>query len=95
MFLSGWAAYAACMNVTRHFSDTRTEWGRVRFLLCSGRVRLMAEGQGWQHESSHASLHDAATFLAVVPQVNGALYNQALDDLERQLQLEELFRDAA
>jgi hypothetical protein len=40
------------MNVTRHFSDTRTPEGRVRFLLQSGRVRLLAEGLGWHFEQA-------------------------------------------
>lgn len=76
------------MNVIRHFSDTRTGEGRVRFLLSQGRVILMAEGPGWSHESHHASLHDAATFLAVVTQLPQSLYQEALDDLERRLMLE-------
>lgn len=83
------------MNVTRHFSDTRTAEGRVRFLLFPAGVRLMAEGHGWQHNSTHLTLHDAATFLAAVPQVPDALYQQALDELERQLHFEEMFRGAA
>ncbi|PNY80093.1 hypothetical protein [Deinococcus koreensis] len=83
------------MNVIRHFSDTRTEQGRVRFLLQSGRVHLTAEGQGWAHSSRHTSLEEAATFLATVAQVPGGLYRQALDDLERQLQLEQEFHGAA
>ncbi|GAA5513257.1 hypothetical protein Dcar01_01986 [Deinococcus carri] len=74
------------MNVTRHFSDTRTGEGRVRFLIHAGRVRLVAEGPGWQHDSTHATLEDAATFLAVVPGLPQMLYEQALDDLERQTQ---------
>lgn len=81
------------MNVTRHFSDTRTGEGRVRFLLGAGRVRLVAEGRdaggrGWHWESSHFSLEDAATFLALVPQLSQSLYEQALNDLERQTQLD-------
>ena len=76
------------MNVTRHFSDTRTDEGRVRFLLTSGRAELLAEGHGWSHQSSHATLQDAATFLAVVPQVSQALYEAALDELERRLMFE-------
>ncbi|GAA5501289.1 hypothetical protein Dxin01_01021 [Deinococcus xinjiangensis] len=76
------------MNVTRHFSDTRTAEGRVRFLLASGRAQLVAEGQGWSHVSSHATLHDAATFLAVVPKVSQTLYEQALNDLERRMVFE-------
>jgi hypothetical protein len=76
------------MNVTRHFSDTRTPEGRVRFLLQSGRVRLLAEGLGWHFESTHATLEDAATFLAVVPRLPQSLYEQALNDLERRAQLD-------
>lgn len=80
--------YAGSMNVTRHLSDTRTGEGRVRFLTGGGRVRLLAEGPGWQHESIHATLEDAATFLAVVPRLPQSLYEQALDDLERQTQFD-------
>ncbi len=76
------------MNVTRHFSDTRTGEGRVRFLISGGRVRLVAEGPGWEHDSLHATLEDAATFLAVVPRLPQGLYEQALSDLERQTQLD-------
>ena len=83
------------MNVFRHFSDTRTEQGRVRFLVQSGRVQLTAEGQGWTHASRHATLEDAATFLAAVDQVPGSLYRQALDELERQVQVEQTFHGAA
>ncbi|SMB89403.1 hypothetical protein [Deinococcus hopiensis] len=72
------------MNVTRHFSDTRTGEGRVRFLLGSGQVWLVAEGPGWHHESVHATLEDAATFLAAVSNVPQRLYEQAVADLERQ-----------
>ena len=82
--------YAAGMNVTRHFSDTRTDLGRVRFLIhtLSGRVTLTAEGQAWHHSSVHDSLDAAAGFLALLPQVPQALYTQALDDLDRQVQFE-------
>ncbi|MBB5374958.1 hypothetical protein HNQ07_000402 [Deinococcus metalli] len=83
------------MNVTRHFSDTRTDQGRVRFLTHAGRASLKAEGPGWHHDSTHASLADAATFLAAVPQVPGELYRQALDDLERQMQFDGSYRGAA
>ena len=54
------ARYALGMNVTRHFSDTRTDEGRVRFLLLSGQVALVAEGQGWQSSTLHDTLDDAA-----------------------------------
>ena len=83
------AGYAEDMNVIRHFSDTRTGEGRVRFLIPQGRVRLVAEGPGWSHESTHAGLHDAATFLAVLPHLTDTLYQEALDDLERRLSLEQ------
>ncbi|ANE44310.1 hypothetical protein [Deinococcus puniceus] len=73
------------MNVTRHFSDTRTPEGRVRFLLSSDRVQLRAEGKGWQHQSNHQSLEEAANFLAVVPNIPQRLYEQTLGDLEQQL----------
>jgi hypothetical protein len=76
------------MNVTRHFSDTRTPEGRVRFLLAPDRVQLRAEGKGWQHQSNHQSLEDAATFLAAVPQISQWLYEQTLGDLERQIAFE-------
>ena len=77
------------MNVPRHFSDTRTEEGRVRFLLAPGRVQLLAEGSGWAHSSAHASLADAATFLAVLPRLSQGLYEQALSDLERRVAFEQ------
>lgn len=83
------------MNVTRHFSDTRTDQGRVRFLLSAGRVCLMAEGPGWTHRSAHDTLADAATFLAALPRLNGGLYRQALDELEQQLAFERGYRGAA
>ncbi|MDV6374930.1 hypothetical protein [Deinococcus arenicola] len=83
------------MNVTRHFSDTRTEQGRVRFLLASGRVCLIAEGPGWHHRSAHDTLSEAATFLAVLPHLGGELYGQALDELEHQLEFERSFPGAA
>ncbi|WP_034352877.1 hypothetical protein [Deinococcus phoenicis] len=76
------------MNVTRHFSDTRTGEGRVRFLIQAGRVRLMAEGPGWRQDSTHATLEEAATFLAVVPGLSQTLYEEALNDLERQTQFD-------
>lgn len=81
--------YARGMNVTRHFSDTRTDEGRVRFLLLSGRVTLMAEGQGWQSSSLHDTLDDAALSLATLPRVGGDLYRRALDDLDRRIALEQ------
>ena len=83
------------MNVTRHFSDTRTDQGRVRFLLASGRVCLMAEGPGWTHRSAHDTLAEAATFLAILSRLDGGLYRQALDDLEHQLAFERGYPGAA
>jgi len=76
------------MNITRHFSDTRTSEGRVRFLLAPDRVQLMVEGRGWQHQSTHLSLEEAANFLAVVPRITQQLYEQTLSDLERQIAFE-------
>lgn len=72
------------MNVTLHFSDTRTGEGRVRFVIRSGRVGLSAEGQGWQHQSWHDSLEAAALELALLPQLSQRLYEQALHDLSEQ-----------
>lgn len=83
------------MNVTRHFSDTRTSEGRVRFLLNSSGVQLVAEGHGWQHSSTHASVAEAATFLAVVPGISQGLYLEALGDLDRRLALERQHVNAA
>lgn len=80
--------YTARMGVPRHFTDTRTPEGRVRFLLAPDRVQLMAEGKGWQHQSNHPSLEEAANFLAVVPQITQCLYEQTLNDLERQIAFE-------
>ncbi|MFD1730963.1 hypothetical protein ACFSC4_07530 [Deinococcus malanensis] len=77
------------MNVIRHFSDTRTNTGRVRFLVQFGRVRLVVEGEGWQHHSTHSSLQDAATFLAAVPRLDHQLYERALCDLEQALLFEQ------
>ena len=80
--------YAGGVNVARHFSDTRTAQGRVRLLLASGRVHLVAEGPGWHHASTHATLEDAATFLALLPELGQALYEVAVNDLERRAQLD-------
>ncbi len=52
-------------------------------------MRLVAEGPGWSHESTHPGLHEAATFLAVLSQLPDSLYQEALDDLERRLSLEQ------
>ncbi|UQN05135.1 hypothetical protein [Deinococcus sp. QL22] len=73
------------MNIIRHFSDTRTPEGRVRFLLAPNRVQLVAEGKGWQHQSNHQSLEEAANFLAVVPHITPCPYEQTLSDLERRM----------
>lgn len=83
------ARYARGMNVTRHFSDTRTDEGRVRFLVLSGRVALVAEGQGWQSSTLHDTLDDAALVLATLPRVGDDLYRRALDDLDRRIALEQ------
>lgn len=83
------------MTIIRHFSDTRTEQGRVRFLLSAHGVQLLAETQGWMHSSTHATLHDAATFLALLPQVSQTLYDEALSELERRLAFEKQSPSAA
>lgn len=80
--------YPGAMNVTRHFSDTRTGEGRVRFLLAGGWVQLLAEGPGWHHASTHATLEAAATVLATVPGLPQALYERALDELDRRAELD-------
>lgn len=74
--------------MARHFSDTRTAQGRVRFLLAQGRVHLTAEGPGWHHASTHATLEDAATLLALLPELSQELYEEALGDLERRTHLD-------
>ncbi|PTA68261.1 hypothetical protein [Deinococcus arcticus] len=74
------------MSITRHFSDTRTDTGRVRILIRAGLVLLHAEGAGWHHSSQHGSLQDAALELAMLPEVGPELYARALSDLERQLE---------
>lgn len=89
MCAASFRAYACAMNVTRHFSDTRTNTGRVRFLLQSGRVRLVAEGEGWQHHSTHTGLQAAATFLATVSRLDHQLYEQALADLDQALMFDQ------
>ncbi|UBV41656.1 hypothetical protein LAJ19_08275 [Deinococcus taeanensis] len=76
------------MNVTRHFSDTRTDSGRVRILVQSGLVVLDVEGPGWHHRSTHVDLSDATLELAWLPQVSGALYAEALQDLSWRLRVE-------
>lgn len=83
------------MNVNRHFSDTRTAQGRVRFLLSADGVQLLAETQGWTHSSTHASLPDACACLALLPQVPQCLYDEALDELERRLAFESQSATAA
>lgn len=79
----------ASRGLLRHFSDTRTAQGRVRFLLedlpCGGHTaHLHAEGQGWSVQQACPSLQDAALLLAYLPQVPQPLYLQALGDLEEQ-----------
>lgn len=76
------------MSVIRHFSDTRTPEGRVRFLLLSGTVKLLAEGKGWSHESEHDTFQEATHQLAVLTRISSDLYHVALDELERRLALE-------
>ncbi|MBZ9714279.1 hypothetical protein [Deinococcus multiflagellatus] len=73
------------MSITRHFSDTRTDTGRVRILIRAGLVLLHAEGAGWQHSSQHHSVQDAALELAMLPEVSAELYASAISDLEQQL----------
>lgn len=90
--------YAVNMKLMRHFSDTRTEVGRVRFLLADGgnaaeksaspAVELVAEGPGWCHRSEHGSLHEAAQLLAFLPEVPQRLYEASLCELQRRLELE-------
>ncbi len=82
------AAYAYGMNVTRHFSDTRTDEGRVRILVQSGQFVLDAEGPGWQRRSVHANLGDVTLELAWLPGLGAGLYSAALDDIARQVQLD-------
>ncbi|GGJ64267.1 hypothetical protein [Deinococcus aquiradiocola] len=69
--------------MTRHLSDTRNAEGRVRFLIEGGRVLLLAEGQGWNHQSTHATLERAALYLALLPQLSQVLYEEAIAELER------------
>lgn len=72
------------MSTVRHLSDTRTEEGRVRFLVETGRIILMAEGPGWRHQTAHPTLERAAIQLALIPNISERLYNEALDELQRQ-----------
>ena len=67
----------------RHFTDTRTEQGRVRFLQDGADVLLLMEGQGWHAERRFDTLPDAAFALALESRVLQPLYLQALDDLSR------------
>lgn len=82
------------MKTLRHFSDTRTEVGRVRFLIAGSAdtaqaaAELVAEGPGWCHRSRHANLDEAALLLAFLPQVPQPLYEASLHDLQRRLELE-------
>lgn len=61
----------------------------MRFLLRGARAELLAEGPGWQHHSAHPTLADAVRFLATLPDVDAALYAEALGDLEGRLALEQ------
>lgn len=81
--------YAGNMTLVRHYSDTRTEVGRVRFLLTDHGAQLMAEGPGWRHISEHGSLQEAAQMLAFLPEVPQQLYEQSLHDLHRRQSLEQ------
>ena len=74
-------AYYMCM--TRHLSDTRNAEGRVRFLVEGGRVLLLAEGQGWNHQSTHVTLERAGLYLALLPKLSQNLYESAMNDLEQ------------
>ncbi|MGY2892275.1 MULTISPECIES: hypothetical protein [Deinococcus] len=69
--------------MTRHLSDTRNAEGRVRFLIEGGRVLLLAEGQGWTHQSTHTTLERAGLYLALLPQLSQGLYESALLELEQ------------
>lgn len=80
--------YAQNMTIRRHFSDTRTEVGRVRFLLADQSVQLVAEGPGWQHCSEHRNFSEATQELAFLPQVPQRLYEASLEDLQRRMGLE-------
>lgn len=76
------------MNVIRHFSDTRTDEGRVRLLLSDQCVLLLAEGPGWQHSSRHDTLPDATTFLAMLSEIPYDLYLATLKNIEERMRLE-------
>ena len=79
----------------RHFTDTRTEQGRVRFLQDGVDVLLLLEGPGWHCEFRFDGLlvdalpvnglSEAAFALALESRIPQALYLQALDDLSRTL----------
>ena len=69
--------------MTRHLSDTRNAEGRVRFLIEGGRVLLLAEGQGWSHQSTHATLERAGLYLALLPNLSQSLYEAAMSELEQ------------
>jgi len=71
------------MVMTRHLSDTRNAEGRVRFLVEGGRVLLLAEGQGWNHQSTHVTLERAGLYLALLPKLSQSLYESAMNDLEQ------------
>ena len=69
----------------QHYSDTRTEEGRVRFLLDGQEVVLVTEGHGWQQHEHFGTFHDAALALALNSRITQRLYVQALDDLYQQM----------
>ena len=71
--------------MTRPYTDTRTDQGRIRFLLDGGVVVLVTEGPGWQRTQRFISLDDAALGLALNPQVPQELYLQALGELCHQI----------
>lgn len=80
--------YPVSMSVTRHFSDTRTDEGRVRVLVRAGQVVVEAEGPGWRHHSVHPDLADATLELAWLPGLGSSLYGEVMDDVARQVQLD-------
>lgn len=79
--------YPVGMSVTRHFSDTRTDEGRVRVLVRAGQVVVEAEGPGWRHHSVHPDLADATLELAWLPALSARLYGEVMREIERQLLL--------
>ncbi len=82
------AAPTAPSGSVWHFSDTRSEQGRVRFVLegahAGAAAWLLTEGPGWNAQQRHHDLHDAELALAWLPDLPQELYLQALSDLEQQ-----------